>query len=346
MRPFFDNGSYVVDHFDGKGAKVVSEFWEEHVLDEQVLQLIGQAGRYGKRPRRCIISPLRRARKRLTLCSCIAWEDSLELTSNITWSRSIPERFERLFGYEILDYLPLLSYGQINLGVQSIEQGTFRCLFDSPDGGESHVNNYRLALTRGYQEYLTTLRSWVHKTLAIEFSGQPAYGMPMDVQATVPFVDAPKCESLSFLDSIDSYRQFSGPAQLAGVNIISNEMGAVRGAGYTLHMADLLHSIHIAFSGGINRVVIHGQAYSGSYFETTWPGHTPFRYLFADPWGPRMPSWNTTARSLFDYVGRLQYVLQQGTPKIDVAVYNKEAASTMRTVLRAPDIEENGNIPP
>jgi hypothetical protein len=43
---------------------------------------------------------------------------------------------------------------------------------------------------------------------------------------SIPVVDVPECESLSFKDSIDAYRQFPGAAHLAGTSIISNELGA------------------------------------------------------------------------------------------------------------------------
>lgn len=196
----------------------------------------------------------------------------------------------------------------------------------------------------GHQEYLRTLADWVHKTLGMQLSVQPGYGIPMDMQALIPLVDAPECESLSFFDSIDAYRQFSGPAMLAGRNIISNEMGAVRNGAYAYHLTDLLVSVHRAFVGGVNRAVIHGQAYSADYFETTWPGHTPFGYLFADSWSERMPTWSLTFPQVIDYISRLQFLLQQGTAKADVAVYNKESASRMQRGYQASDLVDDGNV--
>lgn len=44
----FDNGSYVVDHFDAKGAETVINFWEEHMLVDGVREQLQRVGHYGK----------------------------------------------------------------------------------------------------------------------------------------------------------------------------------------------------------------------------------------------------------------------------------------------------------
>ncbi|KAM0491001.1 hypothetical protein ACHAP8_010980 [Fusarium lateritium] len=316
-KSIFDNGSYAVDHFDARGAQLVAQFWEDNMLTDEISALISKVGRY-------------------------AWEDSLELPSNITWSTTLSDRFQNLHGYRLETFLPLIAYAQNNLAVQSSEPGSFKCLFDSEDEGVGYINDYRAALVDGYQEYLDTLRNWANNVLKIQLSVQPAYGMPMDMLATVPFVDAPECESLSFIDSIDAYRQMAGPAQLTSKNVISNEMGAIRGKAYQLHVPDLLFSINRALAGGVNRFVIHGQGYTGSYYQTTWPGYTPFRYLFSDPWSPQLPIWNNGMEELLVYISRMQYTQQQGVPKVDVAIYNKQSATSFEEVYQAKDLLEQG----
>lgn len=164
----------------------------------------------------------------------------------------------------------------------------------------------------------------------------------MDMQAAIPVVDAPETESLSFKDNIDAYRGFVGPANLAGKRVISNEMGAVANAGYHYHLPELLFSFNRAFAAGVNQVVLHGQSYTGSYYETTWPGHTPFNYLFSEPWSPRQPLWEHGFRDALDYMARLQFLQQSGTPKVDVAIYNKESATTIRTVYQSSDLIDGG----
>lgn len=265
----------------------------------------------------------------------------MEAHFNVTWSNTLLNRFKKLHGYGLELYLPLITFKQNNLLVQGAEPGSFRCALDSDDQGTSHVHNYRASLSAGYNEYLETLKKWAHDVLKIGLSAQTAYGTPMDMMNSIGHVDAPECESLSFGDSIDNYRQFAGPAQLAGRMVISNEMGAVKNFAYRYHVKELLFSIHRALMGYVNRVVLHGQAYSGEYYETTWPGHTPFTYLFSDPWSKRMPIWNNGLKSIIDYISRIHYT-QQWTAKVDVVIYDKVSASNTTLAYQYPDLQNKG----
>lgn len=274
----------------------------------------------------------------------IAWEDSMELTYNVTWSRSLPQRFERVAGYSIKSYLPLLTFKQNTIGVQGTAPGPFRCILDTDDEGLGYVNDFRATLIDGYKEYLKALAEWVHDTLHVQLSIQPAYGSSLDALAAVPAVDAPECESLGFDDNIDSYRSFAGPARLAGRKIVSNEMGAVRGSGLQYHLPHLVFQINRAFLGGVNQMVLHGQSYSGTYYETTWPGHVPFGYLFSEPFSPHLPSWVHGLKEIMDYIARNQHILQGGVPKADVVIYNKESATTIRNIYQANDLLSGGRL--
>lgn len=156
---------------------------------------------------------------------CEAWEDSIEIVSTVNWSPSIPARFKSLFNYEIHTFLPLLVFRQNNLGMQNASPGSFQCVLDTEDEGIGYLNDFRGALAHGYNEYLSSLTEWSN-SLGLQFSAQPAYNLPIDMKATIPFVDAPECESLGFGNSIDMYGQFTGPAYLSGKAVVSNELGA------------------------------------------------------------------------------------------------------------------------
>ncbi|CAJ0543781.1 Ff.00g039230.m01.CDS01 [Fusarium sp. VM40] len=313
----FDDGSYAVDHFSSNGATVIRKFWAEHILSDEVLKLLSKVGNY-------------------------AWEDSLELTFNVTWSRSLPDLFKKVAGYSLKPFLPLMVFQQNNLATQATEPGSFKCILDRDDEGVGYVNDFRAALVEGYKQYISALASWTREVLGVQLSAQPAYGSNMDMLAAVPIVDAPECESLSFHDNIDSYRAFAGPARLAGRRVVSNEMGALRGGGFQYHLPELIFSINRAFSGGVNQNVIHGQPYSGRYFNTTWPGYTPFRYLFSEPWSTKMPAWHHGLGDVMNYTARVQHILQRSVAKADVVIYNKESATTIRTIYQADDLLSEG----
>ena len=44
----FDDGSFAVDHNSARGAQTVIDFWENYILDDEVLRLIRAAGNYSK----------------------------------------------------------------------------------------------------------------------------------------------------------------------------------------------------------------------------------------------------------------------------------------------------------
>lgn len=272
-----------------------------------------------------------------------AWEDSVEISSNVSWSKSLAARFHRVNGYRIEPFLPLLTFEQNNLATQPESPGPFQCFLDSPDQGAGYVNDFHAALVDGYREYLESLTNWTNTALKTQFSAQTAYNLPLDMLATVPSVDAPECESLAFADTIDFYRQFSGPANLAGRRVISNEMGAVQMEAYRYLVSSLLFSVNRAFAGGVNQIVLHGQSYTGNYYATTWPGYTAFGYLFSEMYSDKQPSWDHGLADVLGYMGRTQLVQQSGVPRVDVAVYGKQSVSMPFVVgYGAADLQEDG----
>ncbi|KAJ5511212.1 Glycoside hydrolase family 2 N-terminal [Penicillium expansum] len=239
------------------------------------------------------------------------WEDSMEFQSNISWTPKLPDAFYHKFGYNLGKFLPLVMFGQNNIMAQPGNPGLVKAIFKNSETTNKYINDYRSALADGYGSYLTTLREWLNQDLGLQYSTQ----MP------------PECESLQWKSNIDGYRQFAGAAYLAGKKVVSNEMGAVQSRAYSLTIPELLQSVNKAFAGGVNRVVLHGQPYSGDYYGTTWPGSTPFQYVFADMYSPKQPSWMHGFNEAMSYISRAQFILRQGIPKFDVAFVNKDSAT-------------------
>ncbi|KNG86833.1 hypothetical protein ANOM_004910 [Aspergillus nomiae NRRL 13137] len=314
----FNGGSYAVDHFSARGAETVTRFWDEYILEDEVKQMLVAVGNYG-------------------------WEDSMEIKSNVSWTPDLPNIFQKKHGYNIKKYLPLIIYKNNNIGIQSTAPGTIQCLLDTPDQGSGYINDYRSALVEGYRAYLQGLTQWVNG-MNLQYSSQVGYNLNIDVLANVPDVNAPECESLGFSDSVDGYRQFVGPATLAGKRVISNEMGAVFDKAYQHSVTALLWEIARAVAGGVNQFVLHGQTFSGNYVGTTWPGNTPFYYLFSELYSEKQPSWNHGFSEALNYVARLQYTQQKGQSKVDVVIYNKDSATDAQfgTIYNETDLIEEG----
>jgi hypothetical protein len=60
-----------------------------------------------------------------------------------------------------------------------------------------------------------------------------------------------------------------GPANLAGKQIVSNELGAVELEAYQQTLPNILSSVKKAYSAGNNQMIFHGSPYSYQYPETT-----------------------------------------------------------------------------
>ena len=315
----FDNGSYTVDHYSGRGAQTTIDFWESHILnDAEIRSLLGDVGKY-------------------------AWEDSLEIKSNISWSPSLPDRFQKMNGYSLRKYLPLFMYGNNNPGVQLSAPGDLKCVLDGEDGGQGYLNDFRKTLANGYQEYLTTISTWA-ESLGLQYSAQVSYNLPLDMESSIAAVHAPECESLAFNDNIDGYRQFSGVANVAQKNVISNEMGADMSKAFALPLSVLLSQINQAFAGGVNQVVLHGQSYTGNYYDTTWPGYASFFLLFSETYYNKQPAWSLGYPDAFAYTSRNQYILHLGQPRTDVVMYNKASITDpqLSTVYSGHDLLDTG----
>jgi hypothetical protein len=141
-------------------------------------------------------------------------------------------------------------------------------------------------------------------------------------------VDIAEGESLGFT-SIDNYRALAGAAGMAGRNIISNELGAYAKSAYGTSWAKVLSTLNPQFAAGVNQNVLHGFSYLYAP-GAVWPGFAAFTPIkgkagYSESWGPRQPAWKH-ASDFTNYVGKMQFFLQQGVPKHDVAIFRRNGA--------------------
>ncbi|KFZ03789.1 hypothetical protein V502_10661 [Pseudogymnoascus sp. VKM F-4520 (FW-2644)] len=302
------NGSFAVDHFSLEGAKVTTDFLEKYVMINGVRELFKQIGKY-------------------------IWEDSVEVASEVYWTPKLKDTFYKLNGYDVGKFVMLLT---IDNGLTIGQNYPTSIKTDAEDGGQGYVEDYRNALTTSLQYYYKALTDWSKSYVGAEFSGQIGYNLPVDGSQVIPEVGAPEDESLAFdldpvsLGSLDTYRQYVGPANLAGKRVISNEMGAVFNNVYKQTLPQLLHSTKRAWAVGNNQMVWHGAVFSGQFPNTTWPGFTSFGYLFGEPWSKHQPVWKNGFAEVNDFVGRTQWVLQSGIPQRDVAFWYKSQLNIVR----------------
>ncbi|KAH7417837.1 hypothetical protein BKA64DRAFT_738388 [Cadophora sp. MPI-SDFR-AT-0126] len=297
---FIQNGSFAVDHFSARGAKVTTDFLEKYVFINGVAELFRRVGKY-------------------------IWEDSVEVRSSLFWTPDLANSFRKMHGYDIGKYAMLLAAGNgLSFGTTNPD----RVYTDAPDRGQGYVSDYRTTMTSLLTLYYEHLVEWSERFLGLEFSGQVGYNLSVDMLEVVPAVGAPEDESLGFGSSIDNYRQYVGPANLAGKKIISNEMGAVFGGNYQQQLPTLLTLTKQAYSGGNNQMVFHGATYSYQYPNTTWPGYNSFGYYVSEQHSRHQPGWDNGYLEVMDFVARNNHVLQSGTPKRDIVFWSKKTRET------------------
>ncbi|KAG5762945.1 hypothetical protein H9Q72_008957 [Fusarium xylarioides] len=309
------NGSWVTDHFSAAGAKLASQFWEKNLLTTQIRQLLKEVGKH-------------------------TWEDSMEIQASLYWSPGFPDRFKSKRGYDVIKHLPLLFHKSTSFTAAQAPYNTTFTLDGTPDDGQSkYLQDYRLTLNEGYQEYLQAFEDWA-ESLGLSHSCQVGYNIPIDILADVPIVATPELESLGFLTP-DQMAQFVGPAHLGRRNIISTEVGAVAVGAYSQTITSLVNLFHEAFAGGVNAMMIHGMTYTGEQLGSAWPGFTPFQYIYTELWSPKQPAWKYMSE-MIAYTARNQFVLQQGVAKKDVVFYLYKNPYGMMDQYNGTDLRASG----
>jgi hypothetical protein len=67
-KTIFANGTIAADHFSVAGAKLITDFLEQHVLDDETRALFGEVGNY-------------------------LWEDSVEIDGYLYWTPGLEDEF-------------------------------------------------------------------------------------------------------------------------------------------------------------------------------------------------------------------------------------------------------------
>ncbi|MDP0501134.1 MAG: glycosyl hydrolase [Verrucomicrobiota bacterium JB022] len=288
--PHTEPESYVVDHFSEAGTRAVTDFWEQNILNPHLRELIKDAG--GN-----------------------LFEDSLEMETDSTiWTPGFAQEFQKRKGYDLMPYLPLV--------VQEHEKNIIT--YEGYNGSQV-VHDFWDVLWQLYMEHHQhALQAWAAE-LGLGLRTQP-YGMPTDAMLSAAHLDIVEGESLGF-KNLDDYRSLAGGRDMGGHTVMSNEAAAYAGGAYSTTWQRVLTTLNPIFAAGVNQTFFHGYAYA-EVPDVKWPGFAAFSPYgtgpgYAEAWGPRQPSWQHVP-DIADYFARVQWVLQQGKPQVDVAFLRQE----------------------
>lgn len=302
------DGLPYADHLGTRGATAITEHLDTHTLTPEIAALLREAGG--------------------TLN-----ENSLELSAFHLWSGCLLSEFERRRGYSLRPYLPVTVIANVNefFGADRFDPFGMAVHTDSPadfdfpgEVGRRIRNDYYQTLSELYEQYLMTLQSWAHAR-GLQLQAKVGYGHTFSTAAAAR-IDVPTTETFQLANTLDGYRTMTGAVHLGGRERLSVEccptLGPVDGLAqdnYAATWKRMLAQIHLAFAGGANEVNLHGVTYPTAE-GATWPGYTSSDGESAEELGPRQPYWRHMP-ALTAYLGRLQLVLREGAPRVDVAVY-------------------------
>jgi len=303
-----DPQSYAVNHLSKAGAKAVTDFWDEYILGRSEI-----------------------IRNHIKNYPTAFFEDSLEVKGSLLWTREMLDTFKELKDYDLTKYLPLL-YKSVSDQGGTEQKGTYTFNIESTDKANRINRDYTEVRGQLYIEnHLKPIRDWA-KSQGFIFRAQ-TYNNPVDDSLeALSLTDIPEGESLEFGDgNFDGFRALAGAAHMSSKNIVSEELGA-NGSAFQQKWQDLVKYFNQSASVGVNRVILHGYSYPKLASDqwpggqAKWPGFLAMLGWFNAEWNRySSPSWNYM-KNVADYIGRTQTVLQKGTQKVDVAIYQDKFA--------------------
>ena len=249
------------------------------------------------------VGPL--AGKTLVATHIDSWE-----TGTQNWTPTMREDFQRLRGYDLLPYMPVLA-GQV---VDSLEISQ-RFLWDfRKTVGDLLLENYAAAM--GEMAAKHGLK------LTIEgYSGEPASDICYGGEAAEPMAE---CWSWLRFEERDSVTEMTSAGHVYGRNIIGQEtFTAAADERWLGHPAVVKDIGDWTFCEGINRFVFH------RYAMQPWTNGHYSPGMCMGPWGlhyERTQTWWNLSRPWHDYVARCCYMLRQGHFVADVCYMEAEGA--------------------
>jgi hypothetical protein len=223
------------------------------------------------------------------------FSDSLEVFAS-DWTPNFLEEFRKRRGYDLMPYLPALA--------SDIGEKTMQIRHD-----------WGQTLTElGDDNYLTPIREWAHKH-GTQFRSQ-TYGVPPAVLSSNALVDLPEGEAGPKWRVFSVSRWAASASHLYNRTVTSSETWTwLHSPAFRATPLDMKAEADLHFLQGINQLIGHGWAYSPeSAGEPGWRFYAAAVFNAHNPWWLVMPD-------ITKYLQRVSYLMRQGKPSNDVAVY-------------------------
>lgn len=260
-----------------------------------------------------------------------AFNDSYEFFAQRIYTDGLLDTFEKVNGYDASPYLPaLLMPGKNQIANFFVGNRAPEFAFADEENGDinTRINyDYDKAIAAGL------IDGW-YKASSEAFSNSPllfrqqGYNPPMDRIKATAYEDIPEAEN----NTVVTNKVISSGAHFYDKNAVSAETFVFYtdedGAGnYKITPETYRQQADLMITSGVNEMVYHGFPYvyndeDKSYGEQGWSAFcSPYsNYDIPTTFGESDTFW-PYVKSLNDYVARLQYLMKQGDPSVDVLVY-------------------------
>ncbi len=240
------------------------------------------------------------------------FSDSLEVYG-ADWTGDFLEEFRKRRGYDLFPHL--------------------KELVDTSDESGAVRNDWGKTLTELTEErYLAPLNAWAraHRT---KLRSQ-TYGTPPVTLSSMATVDLPEGEGVNWR-GFSSTRWVTSANHLYGRTVSSSETWTwLHSPVFRATPLDMKAEADVHFLQGVNQLVGHGWPYSPpSAGEPGWRFYAAAVFNQHNPWWIAMPE-------IAKYMQRVSFVLRQGKPVADVAVYLPLADARAKAALGKVSLNE------
>lgn len=223
------------------------------------------------------------------------FSDSLEVYGS-DWTEDFLSEFQKRRGYDLTPYLPALV-GDMGRKTAAIRHDWGKTLSELAD-----------------EHYLMPIREWAHAHHTL-FRSQ-TYGIPPVEMSSNNLVDLPEGEHGPEWRGFSAARWASSACHLYGRPVTSTETWTwLHAPSFRATPLDMKAEADLHFIEGINQLIGHGWPYSPpSAGEPGWRFYASAAFNDHNPWFQVMPD-------VAKYLQRMSYLMRQGSPDNDLAIY-------------------------
>jgi hypothetical protein len=232
------------------------------------------------------------------------FSDSLEVYES-DWTPAFLDEFRMRRGYDLTPRLPELVAGT------------------TPEAADVRLDWGRTLTELIDEHYLTPLNTWAHKHHT-RFRSQ-SYGTPAVTLASNALVDLPEGEGSQWHGPFSYTRWATSASHVYGRPITSSETWTwLHSPSFRATPLDMKAEADTFFLQGINQLVGHGWPYSPpSAGDPGWSFYAAAVFNDHNPW------WMVML-DVTGYLSRMSYLLRQGSPQNDIAVFLPEEDAQAR----------------